>query len=103
MTLYVTIFLFGIVAAVALRRLLAVLLRVLGMAVAVLLGGRLMLMADDRLARPEWISGALIGGVAAFVVVGLLSYAIIYHALIAADERRDIEKAHDIAKRRRLW
>lgn len=103
MITYAIIFIIGAVAMLALRRLLFVLLRGTLMTIGVVLAGRLALMADDRLSRPEWISGGLIGGVAAFVVVGILSYSIIFHALIAADERRDIERAHEQAKRRRLW
>lgn len=103
MTTYAIIFVLGACAWIVLRRLLLRLLFWMGMLISVVIAGRLALMADDRLARPEWISGGMIGGVAAFVVVGLISYALIYHALIAADLRRDIEKAHDQAKRRRLW
>lgn len=103
MLTYAIIFIVGALTMLALRRLLLVLLRGVLMIVGVVLAGRLALMADDRLSRPEWISGGLIGGVVAFVVVGLLSYALIYHSLIAADERRDIERAHEQAKRRRLW
>jgi len=103
MLTYAIIFIVGALAMLALRRLLLVLLRGALMIVGVVLAGRLALMADDRLSHPEWISGGLIGGVVAFVVVGLISYSIIYHALIAADERRDIERAHEQAKRRRLW
>lgn len=101
--IYVALFILGAVVMLALRRLFAVLLRWVLMIIGVVLAGRLALMADDRLAQPEWISGGLIGGMVAFVVVGLLSYAIIYHALIRADEQRDIERAHEQAKRRRLW
>lgn len=103
MLTYAIIFIIGAVAMLMLRRLLLVLLRGALMIVGVVLAGRLALMADDRLSRPEWISGGLIGGVVAFVVVGILAYSVIFHALIAADERRDIERAHEQAKRRRLW
>lgn len=103
MITYAIIFIVGALAMLALRRLLVVLLRWSLMVVGVVLAGRLALMADDRLAQPSWISGGLIGGVVAFVVVGMLSYALIYHSLIRADEQRDIERAHEQAKRRRLW
>lgn len=103
MLTYAIIFIIGALAVLALRRLLFVLLRWSLMIVGVVLAGRLALIADDRLAQPEWISGGLIGGIVAFVVVGILGYSIIYHSLIAADERRDIERAHEQAKRRRLW
>lgn len=102
-TTAITIFLLGALAYVVLRRLLFRLLFGAAMVVGVATAARLALMADDRLSHPSWLTGGLIGGGVGFVVVGVLSYALIYHALIAADERRDIERAHETAKRRRLW
>ena len=90
-------------AALILRRLILIGLQWLIGIIGVLFGLRVLITIDTRLAQPEWMSGALVGGFAGFVVVGVLSYAIIYHMLIAADERRAIDKAHDDAKRRRLW
>jgi fatty acid desaturase len=103
MILYAVLFILGAVAMLIFRRLLVVVLRGVAMIVVVAFGGRLALIADDRLAQPNWMIGGIIGGLAAFVVVGLISYTLIYHALIRADEHRAIEKAHDDAKRRRLW
>lgn len=103
MMLYVAIFILGAIAVLALRRMVLAIVRWVCLIVGVVFAGRLAFMADDRLMRPEWMTGGIIGGTVAFVVVGLISYALIYHALIAADLRRDIEKAHDQAKRRRLW
>lgn len=102
-TTTITIFLLGALAYALLYRYVLILLRWGVGLVVVVVAGRLALMADDRLAQPSVISGALVGGVVAFVVVGLLAYSLIYHALIAADERRDIDRAHETAKRRRLW
>lgn len=103
MTTTITIFLLGALAMLVLRRLLVKLLIGAAMVVVVAFAARLALMADERLSQPSWLTGGLIGGGVGFVVVGLLAYALIYHALIAADERRDIDRAHETAKRRRLW
>lgn len=103
MLTYAIIFIIGALAMLALRRLLVVLLRWSLMIVGVVLAGRLALMADDRLAQPSWLTGAMVGGGVGLAIMLVLGYAIIYHSLIAADERRDIERAHEQAKRRRLW
>lgn len=103
MILYAVLVLLGAIAALVFRRLFVVLIRGAAMVVVVAFGGRLALLADDRLAQPNWVAGGLIGGVVAFVVVGLLGYAFIYHSLVAADRRRAVEKALDDEKRRRLW
>lgn len=100
MLTYALIFAFGVVACLALRRLVVVVLRWALMAGGVVLAGRLALMAD---ARPAALTSAVVGGVLGFVVVGLIGYAFVYHALIAADERDAIDRARETAKRRRLW
>lgn len=97
---YAIIFVVGALAMLMLRRLFVILIRGTLMIVGVALAGRLALMVDGQ---PNWLTGGLIGGVVAFVIVGVLSYVFIYHALIAADEQRDIDRAHETAKRRRLW
>lgn len=100
MPTYAIIAVLCLVAGMVLRRPIVALLRWALLVVGVLLAGRLALLAD---ARPAALGGAVIGGVVGFVVVGILAYAIIYHALIAADEQRDVDRARETAKRRRLW
>jgi hypothetical protein len=100
---YALLFAAGIIAARVLWRPLAALLRGLGITIGVLLAGRLALLADARLAEPSWSMGALVGGVVGFVVIGLLCYALIYHAIIAADLRRAIERDKQQAQARRLF
>src|SRR4051812_46032797 len=100
---YAIITIIILLAWILFRELVVKLLIGLGMVVGVVVAARVALMADARLAQPSWITGGLIGGGVGFVVVGIGAYALIYHALIAADERRDIDRAHETAKRRRLW
>jgi hypothetical protein len=100
---YLAVFVAGILAAALLWRVLAALLRLVGLAFIALVGMKLVMVADDRLQQPEWMTGAMIGGVVGFVVIGLLCAAFIYHALIAADLRRTIDRDIAQSKARRLW
>lgn len=101
MLTYALLFAAGIIAARVLWRPLAALLRGLGLAVVVLLAGRLILFADDRLTLLDWhavSTGLVTGAVVAFVLVGWLLFRPIFN-LMVNDKRRDahasVDRAHD--------
>ena len=58
---------------------------------------------DPRLKEPSYIGGVVIGGVLAFIVVGVLCAGWIRQALILFYLQRTIQRDKDAAKAGRLW
>jgi len=95
---YAMLFLLGAITILTLRRLLIMALRWIFLVICVVVAVRLTIMTDERLAQPEWFTGALIGGIVAFVVVGLLLSTVIYNAFVnarRAGAHERIDKEHD--------
>ena len=101
MLLYAAIFALGIVAALTLRRVLAVLLRGAAMIGGVVIAGRVALLVDGRLADRDWLAPLILGGFGAGVVM-LLVYRQIHNWLVDADLQRQLERDRQQAAARRI-
>jgi hypothetical protein len=95
---YAIITIIILLAWIMFRQLLIKLLIGLAMVVGVVVAARVALMADDRLVQPSWITGAAVGAVVAFVVVGWLLLNPIFNLFVnvrRAGAHDRVDKEHD--------
>lgn len=95
--IYALLFILGAIVMLALRRFLAAILRGVLLIVGVVLGGRLALMADERLAQSGYIGAVIVGTIAALVVI-VLGFTFIHNTFVNARRRsahERVDKEHD--------
>ena len=93
----------SIVFWIAFKRIIIRVLTYGALALGVGLAGLAAIRVDDRLARAEFLTSAIVGGVTGFLVVGILCAAWIRHGLIYFYLQRTIQRDRDAAKAGKLW